>query len=249
MINLHAAQMVSMPQGAKSDVAPKLPWPNGSIITAKMTAIDSEGSVILSLGGYRMRTQVPPNTPMGNVWMQLINREIPPQFRLLSDAKAASLLTEMLNQKIQKDAPSDAAQKGHRQSPDAWQKMDTDNLPFRADMGPDGRYMMLRDRQDGSTRGMVRKQESGAQFLLHGRVDLNQLGPLAFALSGETGQTWKLHLYASPSKGVVDLRTGFAAWLKERHIAQKSESVGQALEGHIVQGLPERVGGLSGVKG
>lgn len=238
MINLHAAQLLSIPQGAKSDVAPKLPWPNGSIITAKLTPTDSDGSVILSLGGYRMRAKVPPNTPMGNIWLQLLSRDLPVEFRLLSDAKAATLLSEMLS-KTKTAVVEEHAKHGSKQSSDLWPKMDMDGLPVRSDVGLSDQYLMLRDKQDDGTRGMLNRQVSGDQFRLHGRVDLKHLGAVAFSLYGENNVPWKMSLYVNSGDHIDDLRHGFSAWLEARHLAGSKGIVKQELDGNVLYGMPD----------
>ena len=234
MINLHAAQLLSLPQGAKSDVAPKLPWPNGSIITAKLTPTDSEGGVILSLGGYRMRAQVPPNTPMGNIWLQLMSRDLPVQFRLLSDAKAAVLLSEMLGKKTQ--VVEEHTKHASKQSSEAWSKMDMDGLPVRADVGLSAQYLMLRDKHDDGTRGMVNRQVSGDQFRLHGRVDLKHIGAVAFSLHGDSNTPWEVNLYMNSNEHIDELRHDFSAWLEARH---RSNTAHKALDGRVLDGMPD----------
>lgn len=237
MINLQAAQILSIPQGAKSDVAPKLPWPNGSIITAKLTSTDSEGSVILSLGGYRMRAQVPPNTPLGNIWLQLLSRDLPMQFRLLSEAKATTLLSEMLGKKMQ--TVEERAKHGHKQSSESWPKMDMDGLPVRADMGLSDQYLMLLDRQDDGTRGMLNRQVSGNQFRLHGRVDLKHIGAVAFSLHGEPNEPWNVNLYVHSNKHVDDLRHNFSAWLESRYRTNSKHIAQRELDGNVLYGMPD----------
>jgi len=237
MINLQALQLLSLPQGAKSDVAPKLPWPNGSIITAKLTPTDSEGSVILSLGGYRMRAQVPPNTPMGNIWLQLLSRDFPIQFRLLSEGKATTLLSEMLGKKIQ--AAEEHTKHGHKQSSEVWPKMDMDGLPVRADVGLSEQYLMLRDKQDDGTRGMLNRQVSGDQFRLHGRVDLKHIGAVAFSLQGEEDAPWNISLYVHSNEHIDDLRRDFSAWLEARHYANSKHILQQKLDGNVLYGMPD----------
>jgi hypothetical protein len=237
MINLHVAQLLSLPQGAKSDVAPKLPWPNGSIITAKLTPTDSEGAVILSLGGYRMRAQVPPNTPMGNIWLQLMNREMPIQFRLLTESKATTLLSEMLGKKMQ--IVEEHTKHAGKQSAEIWPKMDMDGLPVRVDVGLSEQYLMLRDKQDDGTRGMLNRQVSGDQFRLHGRVDLKHIGAVAFSLQGENNAPWDINLYINSNEHIDDLRRDFSAWLEARHLSRPKGISRQALDGNVLYGMPD----------
>jgi len=233
VINLLATQVVSIPQGAKSDVAPKLPWPNGSIITAKLSPSDHEGSVILSLGAYRMQAKVPPNTPMGQVWLQLINRSMPAQFRVLTDATALRLVAENLAKPEQKDGRLDGMQ---RQGIEAWQKMDSESLPFRMDIASHGRHVMLHNDADENTQGMVSQQHSEDSFMLHGRVDLPALGAIAFALKGDDSSAWKLRVYVQNHEMLHALLNDFSAWLAAKEAADKEA---RHLDASICVGLPE----------
>lgn len=248
MINLLAAQIMSVPAGLKSDVAPKMPWPNGSLVTAKMTPTDSEGSVILSLGGYRLRAQVPPNTPMGNVWLLLLSRDMPAQFRLLHESQAVSMLAEMLAKKTVKEPKADVGQRLAQVTQQAWQKMEADGFPFVMDQGASGQYIMLHDRQNGAARGMVHRQEEGSGFLLHGRVDLDALGAVMFSLHS-VENTWKLNVYADKGKSVDMLRQDFSSWLSMQPSRVAYGLQNCDVEGQVAYGLPHEFSFLKGLEG
>ncbi|MDQ6952023.1 MAG: hypothetical protein Q9M15_00655 [Mariprofundaceae bacterium] len=247
MMNLVAAQIVSLPTGGKSDVAPKMPWPNGSLITAKMTAIDSEGSVILSLGGYRLRAQVPPNTPLGNVWLLLLSRDMPAQFRLLHEAHAASMLADMLAQKAVKDPFADLGKRVVHTTQQGWHKMDGEDLPFVMERGASGQYVMLYERQDGGARGVVHRQQNVGGFLLHGRVDLDGLGAVMFALHSIENK-WKLSVYADLSESVDMLRGDFSAWINKQPAWVVQGTKKYDLEGHVMHDLPSEFSFLNGLE-
>ncbi|MDQ6995162.1 MAG: hypothetical protein Q9M18_06155 [Mariprofundaceae bacterium] len=248
MINLLAAQVLSLPTGAKSDVAPKIPWPNGSIVSAKMMPADSEGSVILSLGAYRLRAQVPPNTPLGNVWLLLLSRDNPAQFRLLHEAHAVAMLADMLAKKTVKEPQADGAKRVALASQQNWQKLDGEVLPFVMNQSASGQYVMLHDRQDGSARGMVHRKNEGHDFLLHGRVDLDALGAVMFSLRCMDG-TWKLNVYANQGKSVDVLRQDFYEWLHTQvsHVTDRSKTCD--IEGQVSYGLPDEFHFLNDLKG
>ncbi len=234
---LQATQLLSIPQSAKADLVPKLPWPDGSLLSAKLMTGGSEGFAILSLGMYRMQVKVPPNTPMGHIWMQLIHREMPFQIRILNDAKAAALLSEMLSQHQKKDIGSDAQHRPARQAVEAWHKVDMDNLPFRIDMEVDGQRMMLKDRDDDSPKGVLNSQQATEYFRLHGRVDLEHAGALAFTLEGKQEQPWRMRLYIDSNHDVKDFKSEFVTWLQSQH----------DLRGEVVAGLPEAFGELTDI--
>jgi len=248
MINLIGAQLISLPQGVKSGVAGQLPWPNGSILSARMVPGESAGHVILMLAGYRFQAKVPANTPMGNIWMQLVNREMPAQFRLLSDFKAASLVAEMLSNKMKPQEQAAEPAKGGRSNQDtAWQKMEQNQLPFQAEAGADGQRIMLRDEHDGTTKGVVNASSDEDGFLLHGRADLDHFGPVAFALEGSENQPWSLKLYAGRDSNIAELRPAFLKWLQEQSESENS-SRRSLIEGRVLGGLPERFESLENLR-
>jgi len=247
VINLLAAQVLSLPAGIKSDVAPKMPWPNGSLITAKMTPTDSEGSVILSLGGYRLRAQVPPNTPMGNVWLLLLSRDMPAQFRLLHEAHAVSMLADMLAQKTVKEPQADVGKRVAQATQFGWQKMDAEGQPFIMDQSASGQYVMLHDRNHGEARGMVHRKQERNGFLLHGRVDLERLGAVMFSLHS-IENTWKLSVYADLGVSVDVLRGDFSAWLEKQPHQVIYGTKKCDVEGAVMYGLPDDFSFLNGLE-
>ncbi len=248
MINLIGAQLISLPQGAKPATAGQLPWPNGSLLSARMVPGESAGHVILMLGGYRFQAKVPANTPMGNIWMQLVNREMPAQFRLLSDFKAASLVAEMLSAKTKPQEQSAEAHRAGRSGQEGgWQKMEQSQLPFQAEVATDANRMMLRDERDGSTRGVVNASSDEKGFLLHGRADLDRLGAVAFALEGAEDQPWVLKLYAGRDANISELRPAFMRWLQDQREREASSSRSQ-IEGKVLGGLPERFDALENLR-
>lgn len=248
MIDLIGAQLLSLPQGVKPATATQLAWPNGSILSARMVPGDSSGSVILMLGGYRFMAKVPANTPMGNIWLQLVNREMPPQFRLLSDFKAASLLADMLARKmIPKDQKgSENRRAGRTPQESGWQKLEQSQMPFQAEVG--NQRLMLRDPEDGSPRGVVHASSDEHHFLLHGRADLDHFGPVAFALEGSEEKPWTLKLYSGKDSNMAELRPAFLKWLEELRDGEEI-SPRSHVEGKLLGGLPERFATFNNLHG
>jgi len=248
VINLIGTQLVSLPQGLKSAVSTQLPWPNGSIVSARMVPGESAGHVILMLGGYRFQAKVPANTPMGNIWMQVVNREMPAQFRLLSDFKAASMLAEMLSNKVK---PQEQAETGKPQpktgQDTVWQKMESNQFPFQVDTDADAHRIMLRDRNEDAERGVVNASSDEEGFLLHGRADLDYLGPVAFALEGSENEPWTLKLYAGREANLSELRSAFMKWLQEQ--ADSEDGVlNSQIEGKVMSGLPQQFESIEDIR-
>lgn len=250
MIDLIAAQLLSLPQGIRPATASQLAWPNGSILSARMVPGDSPGNVILMLGGYRFLAKVPANTPMGNIWLQLVNRELPAQFRLLSDFRAASLLAKMLanrmkvqNQKSQQNTGRE--QKSHEAG---WKKLEQGKIPFQTQTDSEARRLMLHDREDNSPRGVVNASSDEHGFILHGRADLDHLGPVAFALQGSGDEPWTLKLYSGRDSNIKELRPAFQKWLDTQRDGGETSSHSH-IEGKLLGGLPERFATLENLHG
>jgi len=79
--------MLNMPDLVQAGSQTRLPWPDGSVITARLVPTDAPGTALLMLGSYRLLAQVPPATPMGEVWLMLVNRQMPARFALLTVRK------------------------------------------------------------------------------------------------------------------------------------------------------------------
>lgn len=250
MIDLIGAQLLSLPQGARPATASQLAWPNGSILSARMVPGDSPGNVILMLGGYRFMAKVPANTPMGNIWLQLVNRELPAQFRLLSDFKAASLLADMLANKMkpQDQKGRETTRRGQTPQESGWQKLEQSQMPFQTETGADSQRLMLRDPKDGSPRGVIHASSDEHHFLLHGRADLDHFGPVAFALEGSEERPWTLKLYSGRDSNITELRPAFLKWLEEQRDGEEM-SPRSHIEGKLLGGLPERFAALDNLHG
>ena len=250
MIDLIGAQLLSLPQGARPATASQLVWPNGSILSARMVPGDSPGNVILMLGGYRLLAKVPANTPMGNIWLQLVNRELPAQFRLLSDFKAASLLAGMLANRMKPQDQKDRENAGREQNPQdtGWKKFEKNQVLFQTQTDSDARRLMLRDPKDGSPRGVIHASSDEHSFLLHGRADLDHFGPVAFALEGSEDQPWTLKLYAGRDSNITELRPAFLKWLEKQRDSEEM-SLRSHVEDKLLGGLPKRFAALENLHG
>jgi len=231
-----------------------LPWPNGSLLTGKILPMTDAAGALLVLGNYRVRIEVPPNTPMGHVWVQLLQRELPGQFRLLSDRQAVQLLMDMLQQQggkldALKSAPEQQA--GKQANPNAalpqsagaeWQKLNLDTLPFASVVHDD--RLTLFDEEQGNTRGIIQKDEDESGFMLHGRVDLDTLAAMAFALEGREGQPWRLTLHTQDKQLKQNIEAEFLAWLQTQRENSNAHVVG------VVQDfLPSNLGSGSSFSG
>ncbi|MDQ6951122.1 MAG: hypothetical protein Q9M26_05600 [Mariprofundales bacterium] len=249
MLSILGTQMMGAPQGVKAaDGAHVLPWPNGSVVQAKLVPGESPGTAMLLLGGYRLRAEVPPNTQMGEVWLQVMGQQMPAQFHLLTQFQAHRLLTEMLRQRMQLIADEDEGEgkpKASRQggekaasSGGSWPRLDgSSGLPFATLAGGDPNRLLLQQDDGDGARGVVQRQGDGEQFLLHGRLDLEALGSVAFALEGGAEQPWRLRLFARDTAVADAIHPEFSEWVAQQRELLLGEAVAQ-FEGQLEAGLP-----------
>jgi len=198
--------MLNMPDLVQAGSQTRLPWPDGSVITARLVPTDAPGTALLMLGSYRLLAQVPPATPMGEVWLMLVNRQMPARFALLTDVQVLQMLAGMLeaeqNQPV-KGAATRHAKAGHGGTAAAllagaaseWPNLATaqrgdgrQGLPWNAEAAADGNTLLWYDDQDEQPRGMLHRKVDEQSFSLSGRVDLDHLGGITFTLKGTIDQ-------------------------------------------------------------
>ena len=242
MLSILGTQMMGMPQGTKvAEGAHVLPWPNGSVLQAKLVPGEGPpGSALLLIGGYRLRAEVPPNVPMGEVWLQIMGQAMPAQFRLLTQFQAHQVLMEMLRQQALDKSGGGASSSGDAKedrhavlSSHGWSAMDRGELSLSL-AADSNRVLVGDDGGDGRARGVVERRGDGDHFLLHGRLDLDWLGPVAFALEGGKEEPLRLRLFARDGEAAELLRPDFLAWLRQQ------ESTG--VDGELISGLPQQRG-------
>ncbi len=252
--------MLNLPDNVQAASLTRLPWPEGSIISARLMPSAVPGTALLILGSYRLLAEVPPSTPMGEVWMQLITRDIPARFRVLSDAQTLKLLAGMLDTELSRNSRLHTSheQKSVRTGTEAsrqtagdlpdWphmnqpQRHDGKNaLPWYGDANPDGNSLLWYDQSDDQPRGILNRRIDAQSFILSGRLDLDKLGAIAFNLYGniigqtttETSGALQLHLHAAQNDPISELRTAFADWL------QQQDSAFPGISGKLEHGLPD----------
>ena len=231
-------QQLSLPEGAAASKqsGQRLPWSNGSLIAAKLSPTDTAGVAHLVIGGHRLTAKVPPSTPMGEVWLQLINRNMPAQLRLLSSTQAETVLANML----QKPAAKSTEQQGAKQPTEqGWNKLDTGSLPFTAEVTAHGQHLTIQDRENGHRDVLLSSTIEGDQFCLLGRVELEHLGSVAFNLQGGENCDWLMKVFSANPQLLSYLRAHFNIWLKD-----EQEKHGN-LDGEVLYGMPESMAALA----
>ncbi|MDX8392191.1 MAG: hypothetical protein R8K53_06460 [Mariprofundaceae bacterium] len=256
MFPIITPQMINLPDSLQAASQTRLPWPNGSIVSARLMPSGIPGTALLIIGSYRLLAEVPPTTPMGEVWMQLLNREMPARFRLLSNMQALHLLAGMLEadmpETTQKPSSHTSPPSAHaRQSggylPE-WPHLSNPQrhdgkgaLPWHGEAAPDGNSLLWYDTSDEQPRGMLHRHMDNEQFILSGRVDLDKLGSMAFSIQGKINNqdansaetALNLRLHTAKSSQLGELRHAFADWLQQQHVAFPH------LSGDLEYGLPD----------
>jgi hypothetical protein len=224
---------VSLPvlmQVNRSEGGTLLPWPNGSLLSGKLIPASDGAGAMLMLANYRVRVEVPPNTPMGKIWLQVLQREKPGQFRVLTDKQAMSFIIKLLKQQdkpfMQQQQFADAIIKHD------WSKLPSDIIPFLAEVH--GERVLFMDERQHQPRGFVQEEATKTGYTLYGRLDLEHFGSLLFVLSGATNQPMKIALHLQENTHQSILQTKFKRWL-----AQQVEQY-PSLSGDFCLDMPQR---------
>jgi len=257
--------MLNTPDLMQASSHTRLPWPDGSVISARLAPTDTPGNALLILGSYRLLAQVPPATPMGDVWLMLVNRQMPARFALLSDAQVLQMLAGMLESGQARTARQSQRGQGGTHAPlQAGESADwpdlthaqrgdgRSGLPWNSEAAADGNTLLWYDQQDEQPRGMLHRLVDGQSFTLSGRIDLDRLGGISFALKGtvpkdaqqaseagtEAGTPvsthgWSLDIHTASEAGINALRRDLAGWLDEH-----SEQF-PGISAEVSSGLPE----------
>lgn len=240
-------QILNLVEGVQATPLLRLPWTNGSLLPARLLPVETPGNAHLQLSGFTLMAKIPSSTPMGTVWLQLIQRDMPARFRILSQSQAIEILADMLQKtetRLPAKTPSPATQNNvpHHPLPasqpqlheQGWSRLDTTALPWFTTGTPEGNSVMLRDRNDGQDRGMVLRESHGDDFCLQGRLDLEHLGAVLFHLQGRMDtEHWNLAIHTSKNFILSELRAAIQAWTA----TQEKQHPG--LQSEVHAGLPK----------
>ncbi|MDQ6993364.1 MAG: hypothetical protein Q9M31_07795 [Mariprofundus sp.] len=217
-----------MQAGKPTTASSALPWPKGSVLAGRLETTTTAMPTLI-IANQKFQTMLPPGLlaklPPGQLWFELLNRESPASFRILSRQQAidiiAGRLAEMASNK-QTDAPTQPQQ---RPTHSPWNQQE--GFPFNANESANGYRIMLEDRESQQPRGMIEKEGDADSFALHGRIDMDQLGTLYFALQQQPGTPPQLKLRAAAHQSFVELRQPFHDWLSEKQ--QNTENTNRLL--------------------
>ncbi len=259
MPQITAAYLSGRSEG--TDNGQRLPWPNGSLLAARLIAADTPGLAYLVLGGFRLHAQVPPAIPMGHVWLLLINREIPAKLKLLSEAEAIQRIVRMLKHSTQtSNHLKNTKRASHQSSSQPTTRHDpsiqittgdhtgtarnsgtgfTDTLTSIATTVETATTWRT-ELHEGEHRyiATVRTDVSGG-FHISGRIDLHRIGAMAFSLSGHA-HAWHLRVFTEKRFAFLSIRQDFNNWLTQQQRTHPE------LHGEIYAGLPEDMSVMSG---
>lgn len=235
MVSLLNVHLPSLMQLQRAEGGQVLPWPNGSILSGKLMQPTQGEGMMLVLGNYRVRVEVPPNTPAGHVWLQLLQKAMPGQFRLLTQAQAENLIAEMLQRRGEvSEQGKETKSKPMHTEQSAWPKFHIDHFPFALEAG--GQLLTLLDKDDGTPQGLLKEEMQGDEsFKLSGRLDLAYMGGLAFSLDAKKG-IWKLNVHLANPVFKQEVGQALQLWLAGRR------GLPATLEGNVVDIMPSNAG-------
>ncbi len=244
MTSLLTVSLPVLMQVSRAEGGTLLPWPNGSVLSGRLQPLPEGAGALLILGHYRVRIEVPPGVPVGKVWLEVLQREKPGQFRLLTQQQALSLVTSMLHQYHEQTVsqakqmmePLSQCHKSERL------KFPLDILPFFAEQH--GQRLQLYHEKHGQAQGFVQQEADAQGFMLYGRLDLPNLGALVFALQGKAHGSWQVSVHIQDKRHKHAFEKVFFDWLK-----RKEQTDDIVLEGWVLRGLPEDMGQMPSYRG
>ncbi|MDX8407213.1 MAG: hypothetical protein R8L58_02390 [Mariprofundaceae bacterium] len=204
--------------------------------------MDSPDLATIMLGAYRMQARVPPNTPLGHIWLELMNREIPAQMRILSETRALQLLIRKIADQVQGSSPNQSAASPRAsahtavQSESGWPMSASMQLPFSLHVSQDQERLLLEQADDESPRGMIQKQVDADRYALHGRLDLDHLDTLFFMLEQRGEQAMQLKLRAGSHQAFLALQQPFEKFLAAHNDATQEAEEAAPLQGRLFEG-------------
>lgn len=95
-----------------------------------------------------------------------------------------------------------------------------------------GNMLMIDDPEDQSPRGAMEREADENGFTLHGRLDLESLGRLHFALRKLGELPLQIDLRAADHATFVELQQPFSEWLA----GQRQQEKGSELNGYLSEG-------------
>jgi len=237
MINIPASMLLTLPQNSAGGIKLSLPWPTGSLVSAQVLQQKEPGMAMLMLGGQRVQAQVPGFLPMGNLWLQLMERGLQTQFRLLSDARAAEILAERLASAATGGDLKQNQQQLLRQHQEWPMPSSQQNQTgFNMQASANGNMLLLEDKENGSPKGMVQKDENENRSALHGRVDLEHLGTVFFAVEKSKDHPYQLKLRVSEHLSFISLQSPFTEWLKRLASDHHDQIENSSIQGRLSEG-------------
>ncbi len=219
MIPVASTLLLGIPQTSQSAAPSSLPWPNGSLVSARVLSLDAPDLATIALGTFRMQARVPPNTPVGHIWLEVLSRELPAHMRILSESRVLDMLSRRVAEQLSRDAPH-AAPRNTAASHTASETQPSPlspGLPLLLKEGGEAGRRMLIDADDGSPRGMMQAETDSAGYALHGRVDLEHLQTVYFMLEKRSEQPLQLKLRATTSEAYREMLTGFDSFIDRQN--------------------------------
>jgi len=244
MIPIASTLLLGIPQTGAIATNSALPWPNGSLISAQVLSMNTPELATIMLGAYRMQARVPPNTPLGHIWLELMNREIPAQMRILTESRALQLLIRKIADQMQgpnaNQTTATPKTSSHAaaaaQTEGGWPLPANMQLPFTLHASQDQERLFLEQADDESPRGMIQKEVDTDRYALHGRLDLDHLDTLFFMLEQRSKQPMQLKLRAGSHQAFLTLQQPFEQFLATQNDTTQAADEAARLKGRLFEG-------------
>lgn len=224
MMPLTVHGLLPLPQDIPGSPADRLPWPEGSILSGRIEPTSDPQQGLLLIGGYRLLAQIPPNTPKQMVWLQLVDANLPANFRKLTATQAETEIARMLQEHVGKaEEQHPTSQPGNAQQPAAFNQAD---LPYRfvpISQMPLRWFITDKQQDEQTPRGMLKGEATAHGFQLRGRIDLQNLGSVSFIIA-DAPKGIRLSLFAAAAQGYRTLQRDLPLWLAGRKAADGLEA-------------------------
>ncbi len=235
MIPFLNASLPALMQLGRAESSMSLPWANGSLLSGRLIPASDGAGVLLLLGQYRLKAEVPPNVAMGKVWLELVQGEKPLQFRLLSEQQAQFFVIDLLQKHQKKLLPNHPVLQDAAQQKLEGFKFPTEAMPYAVEQHYHRLHLI--HPEDGQSHGYLQQDTRPDGFILYGRLDLQQIGQVAFSLSGSNQGVWHINIHLQNKQTNYAFEHQFHAWLQE-----KEAQYDIAFEGCVRDGIPENMG-------
>jgi hypothetical protein len=218
------AKLLPLPQGSS---ARPLPFLTGSLLPARILQNDHGGTTLL-LGSIRMQVSLPTRLPGGQLWVLIVENGTPPKLRIMSESQATTVLAERLAGQL---ADAAGGKPPQLQQQDWPLRQQGQQHGFSFHPASHGDMLFIDDEQSGEPKGRIERESAADGFTLHGRLDLDAIGAVYFAIEQHGEAPISLQLRVAGRDSYRELQQPFAEWLAARAADDGAKLAAQLSEG------------------